>query len=162
MKVYELKHVQLLPLPVEQVFAFFERPENLAKLTPSSLGFEILTPSPIKMCSGALIDYSVRVLGLPVRWTTLITDYDPPHGFVDVQIRGPYSFWHHSHQFEAVEEGAVMTDTVRYVLPFSWVGRFVHVLFVRRQLHHIFSYRSEVLQSQFGRSEVGANDRVSS
>ncbi len=145
MRIYELKRHQMIPLPLDQVFAFFERPENLAKLTPPSLGFQILTPSPIEMKSGILIDYTIRVLGLPVRWTSLITSYDPPHRFVDVQLKGPYSFWHHTHQFEAVEEGTMMTDTVRYALPLGWLGRIAHLFFVNRQIAWIFDYRSEVL-----------------
>jgi len=145
MKVYDLRRRQLIPLPLDQVFLFFERPENLSRLTPPSLGFQILTPPPIQMKSGCLVDYTVRVLGLPVRWTTLITEYDPPRRFVDVQLKGPYSYWHHTHEFEAVEGGTMMTDTVRYVLPFGWLGGVAHALFVRRQLRRIFDYRSEVL-----------------
>lgn len=145
MKLYQLTRRQLIPLPLDRVFPFFERPENLARLTPASLGFRILTPLPIAMKSGSLIDYTVRVLGLPVRWTTLITDYDPPRSFADVQLQGPYSFWHHTHQFEVVEGGTLMTDTVRYVMAFGWLGRLVHALFVRRQLDRIFDYRSGVL-----------------
>ena len=149
MRVYELKRTQVIPVPRDQVFAFFERPENLSELTPASLGFQILTPSPIEMKSGSLIDYTVRVSGLPVRWTTLITDYDPPRGFVDVQLRGPYSFWHHTHTFEAVESGTLMTDTVRYVLPLGLLGRLAHALFVKRQIRGIFDYRSRVLTEHF-------------
>jgi ligand-binding SRPBCC domain-containing protein len=150
MKVYELKRQQKIALPLEQVFSFFERPENLAKLTPPSLGFQILTPSPIEMKSGCLIDYIVRIMGLPVRWTTLITDYDPPHRFADVQLKGPYSYWHHTHLFEAVEGGTVMTDTVRYALPFGWLGRIAQALAVKGQLRRIFHYRSEVLLEHLG------------
>lgn len=148
MKLYELKRMQMLTLSIDQVFAFFERPENLAKLTPPSLGFQILTPSPIEMKSGSLIDYAVRVKGMPVRWTTLITDYDPPHRFVDVQLKGPYSFWHHTHEFETAESGTQMTDTVRYAMPFGVLGRIAQRLFVTRQLQKIFDYRSEVLERQ--------------
>lgn len=152
MKLYELKKTQMLPIARDQVFTFFERPENLAKLTPPSLGFQILTPSPIEMKAGSLIDYTVRVLGMSLRWTTLITDYDPPHQFVDVQLKGPYSFWHHTHQFEKADGGTQMTDTVRYAMPFGILGRVAHRLFVTRQLQRIFRYRSEVLEAFVGYS----------
>ncbi len=141
MKLYELKRKQMLTLSIAKVFTFFERPENLAKLTPPSLGFRILTPSPIEMKAGSLIDCAVRVKGMPVRWTTLITDYDPPHRFVDVQLKGPYSFWHHTHEFETAESGTRMTDTVRYAMPFGVLGRIAEGLFVTRQLQKIFDYR---------------------
>jgi ligand-binding SRPBCC domain-containing protein len=145
---YLLERKQFLPVPPDEAFRFFGRPENLAEITPAELGFRILTPSPIAMKEGALIDYTIRVLGVPVRWTTLITSYDPPRGFVDQQIKGPYSFWHHTHAFRAVEGGTEMTDTVRYLLPFGPLGELVHALAVRRKLESIFEHRSRVIAGQ--------------
>ena len=91
MTVHVLERRQQVAAPLAEVFAFFARPENLAEITPPSMGFEILTPSPIAMKEGALIDYVVRVGGLPLRWRTLITSFEPPHRFVDEQISGPYA-----------------------------------------------------------------------
>jgi ligand-binding SRPBCC domain-containing protein len=135
MKVYELKRKQILAFSID-----------LAKMTPPSMGFQILTPSPLEMKACSLIDYTIKVKGLPVRWTTLITEYDPPHKFVDVQLKGPYSFWHHTHELKAVEGGTQMIDRVRYAMPMGWLGRIANTLFVAKQLREIFDYRSRVLQ----------------
>lgn len=145
MKVYTLKREQLIRRPRQDVFQFFERPENLEKITPGNMGFVILTPRPILMRAGAVLDYTVRVLGIRIRWTTLIESYDPPERFTDVSIKGPYSFWHHTHTFEEVSKGTLMTDIVRYALPMGWLGRLMHALTVKRQLNHIFDYRAGVI-----------------
>jgi len=145
MKIYTLSRTQFIARPLDEVFDFFSRPENLARITPPSMGFAIMTPGPIEMRAGTLIDYRVRTLGVPVRWTTLITDYSPPHRFVDVQLRGAYSFWHHTHTFEGVDGGTEIVDEVRYALPFGAVGRLVHALLVRRQLDMIFAFRKRTI-----------------
>lgn len=145
MKTYTLRRQQTIARPVEVLFNFFKQPENLEKITPPSVGFTILTPRPIKMQVGTVLDYTIRILGLPVRWTTLISVYNPPHLFVDVAMRGPYSFWHHTHKFEAKDRGTIMTDEVHYALPFGILGRLVHFLWVKRQLEHIFDYRMRVI-----------------
>lgn len=136
-----------LPRPADEVFAFFARPENLERLTPPSLGFRILTPS-VAMREGAVMDYALRVLGVPVRWTTLIDSYDPPRGFSDVQLRGPYSYWRHTHRFEAKDDGTLMTDEVRYLLPFEPASRPALPL-VAWQLDRIFRFRSEAIRAIF-------------
>lgn len=146
MKIYSLKREQEFTRPVKELFKFFEKPENLEKITPKSVGFNIITPRPIKMHTGAVLDYTIRILGMPIRWTTLITGYNPPYEFSDVSIKGPYSYWHHSHKFVEVEDGTIMYDEVSYALPFGLIGRLVHALFVKRQLKHIFDYRSEVIE----------------
>ena len=145
-----LETEQFVPRPLKDVFAFFEAPENLARITPSAMGFTTLTPSPITMKEGALIDYTIRLGGLPLHWRTLISEYSPPFRFVDEQLAGPYTFWHHTHEFEEVEGGTLIRDTVRYLLPFGPLGRLVHSLFVRRQLESIFAYRHKVIAKQFG------------
>lgn len=150
MKLYRLFRKQWVPAPLEEVFAFFDRPENLNEITPPSLHFQLLTPSPVPMHQGALIDYSIRLVGVPMRWTTYIAIYEPPHCFVDVQLRGPYSFWHHMHRFVAKDGGTEITDEVLYVLPFGVLGRLVHSLWVRHQLEHIFDYRRERIRERFG------------
>ena len=153
MKIYTLKRQQTIARPRPEVFSFFEQPENLEKITPTSVGFVILTPRPIKMKTGLVLDYTIRILGLPVRWTTLICDYNSPHQFCDVAIRGPYSFWHHTHTFEETDSGTVMTDEVRYALPFGFIGRIVHSLWVRRELNRIFDYRAGVMHDMLGGSD---------
>lgn len=140
---------QLIRRPPAEVFEFFSRPENLSRVTPPKLGFEILTPSPIAMKEGALIDYQIRLLGAPLRWRTLITEYDPPHRFVDQQLKGPYSFWHHTHEFTAVPEGTLVRDTVRYALPLGALGGAVAGAWVAADLEEIFRYRRKVIDSVF-------------
>jgi ligand-binding SRPBCC domain-containing protein len=145
MKVYILKRQQTIARPLDEVFNFFKQPDNLEKITPSSVGFTILTPQPITMQAGTVLDYTIRLLGLTVRWPTLIAAYNPPHSFVDVALRGPYSFWHHTHTFEESDQGTMMFDEVRYSLPFGILGRLAHFLWVERQLGHIFDYRERVI-----------------
>jgi len=155
MKIYTLKRRQTFELPRREVFEFFEKPENLERITPDSVGFNILTPRPIKMKAGTVLDYTIRVLGLPVRWTTLICEYEPPGRFADVALRGPYSFWHHTHTFEEDGGVTVMTDEVRYALPFGPIGRLVHSLWVRRQLDYIFDFRARVIDDLLSKSPGG-------
>lgn len=142
MRLHRLYREQVIQKPLEEVFAFFERPENLDLITPPELGFRLLTPSPIPMHQGAIIDYQIKLLGIPVRWTTYIAIYEPPNRFVDVQLKGPYSFWHHTHRFLALDDkSTLMIDEVLYLLPFGPIGEIAHTLWVKRQLKHIFEYR---------------------
>lgn len=149
MKIYQLHHSQVIKKSLPDVFSFFENPANLKKITPPNLGFQILTPTPIQMGEGCLIDYTVRILGLPIRWTSLIAEYDPPYKFVDVQLKGPYSFWHHTHLFKEHPEGTQIEDVVRYCLPFGILGQLMHGLLVQRQLQSIFDYREKVIAGFF-------------
>jgi len=144
-----LKRELTVPRPLKEVFAFFDRPENLGALTPPDMGFRILTPPPLEMRRDAVVDYIVTVSGLPVRWTTLITDYDPPHRFVDLQLRGPYAWWHHTHEFEALAGGTVIRDTVRYGMPFGPLGELAHALAVQGRLQRIFAFRDRVIRAKF-------------
>ncbi len=137
MKVFRIEREQFVPRPLDDVFSFFNRPENLGLITPPSLRFRLLTPATVVMKRGALIDYTIRVLGIPLRWTTLISSYDPPFQFVDEQIKGPYSLWHHTHTFVKVEGGTIIRDEVRYVLPYGFLGRIAHALVVRGRLTEI-------------------------
>lgn len=136
-----------LPRPRTEVFAFFADPGNLETLTPPWLKFHILTPSPIIMRAGALIDYRLRVHGLGVRWQSEITAWQPPVRFVDEQRRGPYRVWIHEHTFEEEDRGTSVWDRVRYRVP---GGRLINRLFVRRDLHAIFSFRQKRLREIFG------------
>lgn len=149
MKPYHLHREQIVMRPLQEVFAFFEEPLNLARITPVSIGFEILTPPPIVMKAGLVLDYTVKVFGMRVHWTTMITDYEPPHRFTDVQLKGPYEFWHHTHSFKAVEGGTLMADEVLYILPFRSLGKIAHTLAVKPQLKRIFDYRTAVIDKIF-------------
>ena len=158
MKAYKLQRRQVVDRPLGSVFAFFSRPENLARLTPETLAFRILTPSPIVMKTGTLIDYTIRVLGVPVRWRTLITSYDPPHIFVDEQLKGPYAFWHHRHTFRSVEGGTEIMDEVHYAVPGGFLAPLAHTVLVRPQLQKIFTFRQETIQKVFASGSSAADD----
>lgn len=136
----------VVPHDLEETFEFFSDAFNLDLLTPSWVGFRILTPSPIEMKLGALIDYQIRIRGIPVRWRTLIEIWEPPHRFVDVQVHGPYRWWHHTHRFEPCEHGTRVIDEVEYSAPLGWL---TEPLLVRRDVERIFDYRAEALRRQF-------------
>ncbi len=139
--VHLLERAQRLDGTPEEVFPFFADAENLERITPHWLGFRVLTPG-VEMREGALIEYRLRLHGVPVRWRTRIEAWDPPHRFVDRQLAGPYRLWHHTHLFQPDGEGGtIMRDVVRYALPFGPFGRLAHRLFVRRDLARIFEYR---------------------
>jgi hypothetical protein len=144
---YDLHREQWFPRPLDDVFAFFADAGNLETITPPWLGFEVLTPRPIAMRPGALIDYRLRLRGLPVRWRTAISVWQPPHRFVDEQRRGPYREWRHEHTFKAVDGGTLVRDHVRYRVP---GGRLVHELFVRRDVARIFDFRRDRLAQLLG------------
>jgi ligand-binding SRPBCC domain-containing protein len=138
------------PRPLAEVFAFFSDARNLAEITPAFLGFRMLTEGAIDMRPGATIRYKLSVHGLPIRWTTEIREWLPPRRFVDIQLRGPYAMWHHTHLFDAVNGGTRMRDVVRYRLPFGPLGRLVNALQVRRDVEGIFDYREQRVPELFG------------
>lgn len=146
MKEFTLHTELWLPRPRSEVFPFFADARNLEALTPPWLRFEVLTPGPIDLKPGALIDYRIRVHGLPIRWRTEITEWNPTYRFVDVQLRGPYTLWHHTHTFEERDGGTLCTDDVRYRPP---GGALVNWLFVRRDVERIFAYRRERMLALF-------------
>ncbi len=149
MKTYTLEREQVVNKPLWETFGFFSKPENLARITPPEMGFKILTPLPIIMMAGVAIDYSIKILGFKVHWRSWIGSYDPPYGFVDEQLKGPYRYWFHRHHFEKTEGGTLIYDNVTYALPFGYLGRLAHSLFVKRQLEYIFNYRSTVIKEIF-------------
>ena len=153
MKVYKLRFKQEINSNIDEVFSFFSNAGNLAKITPRKLGFNILTPLPIKMKEGQLIDYTIKLLGKKIRWRTIITEYEPNIRFVDQQIKGPYSMWHHTHEFKEINGKVEMTDTIYYVMPFGLLGRIVNYLIVRRDLNNIFQYRLNIINQLFDKNK---------
>lgn len=141
-----LEAVQWLPRPREEVFAFFSDAFRLEDLTPAFLNFHVLTPRPIEIKAGTLIDYRLRLHGIPVRWRSRISVWEPPHRFVDDQVRGPYRRWHHEHSFEPADGGTLCRDVVDYAV---LGGALVDALFVRRSLREIFGYRQAKLRELF-------------
>jgi ligand-binding SRPBCC domain-containing protein len=139
--VYTLHRRQWLPLTLHETFEFFERPGNLPLITPTWLGFCLLTPEPIVMTRGLLIDYQVRVLGIRSHWRSLISEYNPPHGFRDVQVIGPYRLWDHRHRFWRENGGTAIEDFVVYEAPLGPIGALMNRLVIERQLRDIFDYR---------------------
>ena len=159
MRIYTLRREQWVASPLRRIFPFFAQPENLALITPPSLRFRLLTPPPVGMEKGRIIDYTIRIMGLPVRWRTLITRYEPPRCFVDEQISGPYSFWHHTHRFESRDGGTLLYDEVRYALPLAVIGPargLIHSLYVEPTLERIFDYRAQVFTRFFGGPPAGS------
>ena len=147
MSVFALRNEVWLPRPIDEVFEFFSDAYNLETLTPPILRFEVLTPDPIRMETGTLIDYKLRLRGLPVRWQSEITAWEPPHRFVDEQRRGPYSMWVHEHTFVEKDGGTLAKDNVDYSVP---GGALVNRLFVARDVRKIFEYRTERLLEALG------------
>ncbi|MEQ8769403.1 MAG: SRPBCC family protein [Phycisphaerales bacterium] len=142
----------IVPRPVSDVFPFFADAHNLEELTPDTVRFNVLTPRPIEMKPGAIIDYKLKIKGVPIRWRTEIPVWDPPHQFVDNQIKGPYVLWHHTHTFEPVDNGksTLVRDVVNYIPRGGPLRPLLHTLFIKRDLTHIFEYRSKKLAEIFG------------
>jgi ligand-binding SRPBCC domain-containing protein len=158
MKIHRLVREQLLGGSLAEVFDFFTDVRNLERITPSWMGFRILTPQPVVLGKGAVIEYSIRLAGVPVRWCTRIVDWEERRRFVDVQERGPYALWEHTHAFRDTGAGVVMRDQVRYALPLGPLGALAHIVAVRFSLERIFDYRYEVLAARFPIGE-GGDDR---
>lgn len=152
---FELTTRVWIPRPVDEVFRFFADAHNLNVITPPFLHFRILTGAPIAMGPGALIDYRIRLRGVPISWRTRIATWEPPYRFVDEQLRGPYRLWQHTHTFASVDGGTMMDDRVQYQV---LGGGLVHTLFVQRDLHRIFRYRLDALRQVFG-CEPSARDQ---
>ncbi len=151
---FTLEREQWVPSPLQDVFAFFSDAKNLETLTPAWLRFEILTPQPMEMRAGSIIDYKLRWHGIPLRWKTEITKWQPPHSFEDLQIKGPYRLWRHTHSFEAIGNGTRIHDLVEYALPFGLLGRAAHTFSVRSNVEAIFRYRDEQVRMLFGSGKM--------
>jgi len=146
MRIREFESDLWLPLPPEQLFPFFADAANLETITPPWLRFKLLSPSPIEMREGTLIDYKLLIHGLPIKWRTRIGAWQPPHLFVDEQLRGPYRQWIHQHTFNPCDDGTLVRDHVRYAVSCDLV---VHRWLVRPDIERIFRYRCDQLRKHF-------------
>jgi len=149
MATHLLERTQLIPRPRPEVFAFFADAHNLERITPPTLRFRILSPDPIALEAGALIDYRLSLFGIPFRWRTRIEAFEPEVRFIDLQLRGPYRRWRHTHTFEDAPGGTLMRDRVEYQLPLGPLGGLMHAMLVRRQLGAIFDHRRVVIARLF-------------
>jgi ligand-binding SRPBCC domain-containing protein len=172
MSGWRLERRQVVPRPVGEVFGFFADPDNLARITPPWLAFRLVAYEPpgggrielspaqpdaaaprITMAEGVRLHYTIRPLGISQRWTSVITVWDPPHRFVDEQLRGPYRRWHHTHQFTATRDGTELSDVVEYDIGFGPIGSAANAVIVRRQLEAIFVYRQQRISELFNKTE---------
>ncbi|HAF47075.1 MAG TPA: hypothetical protein DCG83_05285 [Cryomorphaceae bacterium] len=149
--MHTLERIQRLPITVEEAWNFFQRPSNLATITPDYMGFNIMSEVPDQMYPGLFIDYKVSpLLGIKMNWTTEITHVDGPKYFVDEQRVGPYAIWHHEHHFKAIPGGVEMLDRVSYKIPLGILGKIAHPIIVRPKLEEIFDYRFTKVEELFG------------
>jgi len=149
-KTYTLDFKQQVPRPLPEIFEFFSRAENLEVLTPPWLNFKILHVRPQPVQKGTLIDYKLRLHGIPLRWTSEIVDWDPPHRFVDLQLRGPYKLWRHEHRFEPRDGGTLISDTITLALPLGFLGQFAYKIKVHSDVQKIFAFREKKIRALFG------------
>jgi ligand-binding SRPBCC domain-containing protein len=150
MRIHRLERTQTVPVGVEDAFAFYGTADNLERITPRWLCFRVRDPRPERLSAGVRLEYSLVLHRVPVRWTTEIRTWDPPHGFVDFQLRGPYRLWEHTHTFEPVAGGTLIGDRVDYAIPYGPLGELAHVAFVRRDLRRIFDYRRDAIAALMG------------
>jgi ligand-binding SRPBCC domain-containing protein len=145
-RIHVLERQQRIERPLEEVFPFYADAANLEQITPPWLGFEVATATPTEMRVGALIEYRLRLHAIPVRWRTRIEEWQPPRRFVDAQLSGPYSLWHHTHTFRPDgPDATILTDRVRYAIPFGPAGELARAFFVARDLERIFDYRRDAV-----------------
>jgi len=147
----ELHSESMLAVPVDDAFAFFADAWNLERITPPWLEFRIRTPGPLDMREGTVLDYRIRLHGVPIPWRTRIDVWEPGVRFVDRQVIGPYRWWRHEHRFEAVGGGTRVTDHVEYLPRVAWLSR----RWVRRDVERIFDYRREALRRELGGHTAG-------
>lgn len=155
MKTYKIDTQLLVPAPRAEVFRFFADPRNLERLTPPWLHFEIITPPDIVIEQGTLLDYRLRLRGIPLRWQSEISVWEPPQRFVDRQTKGPYSLWVHEHTFVEDRRGTIVGDRVEYAVP---GGPLVQKFFVAPDLRQIFKYRQSALQNIFAPAAASPAD----
>lgn len=152
MGIHLLRCQQIVPASIDECWAFFSNPRNLAKITPPALDFQIISELPPTIRPGLMIQYRVRPLfGIPMTWLTEITQVEGPRFFIDEQRVGPYTLWHHEHTFRYLGEGRTeITDEIHYVPPFSFLGELVHPFLIAPELARIFAYREKAVRQRFG------------
>jgi ligand-binding SRPBCC domain-containing protein len=150
LKTYHLTAELWVPRPIEVVFPFFSNAENLNEITPGWLNFQLLTSVPIQMMLGTIMDYKLRLHGIPIRWQSQIEEWDPPFRFVDSQIRGPYRKWIHTHTFQSRDGGTVIRDDVEYAIGLGWLDEIVKRWLVKPDLDKIFEFRHKQLAHRYG------------
>ncbi len=153
MKYFEINRSQFINQPISIVFSFFSKPENLERITPEYLKFKILDISPIFMKKGQIINYKMKVRGIPIKWSSLIKSYCPPYNFIDEQIKGPYAFWHHTHEFIEEEKGTRIIDHVKYRIPLGYLGKMINYIWVAKDLEKIFNFRQDKIIEIFRNKE---------
>jgi ligand-binding SRPBCC domain-containing protein len=149
-KTYTLTFQQQVPRGLQEVFSFFARAENLQVITPPWLSFSIISVTPAPIQQGSVIRYKLRFHGIPLGWTSEIVEWEPPHRFVDLQLRGPYKLWRHEHRFEAFAGGTRITDMVTLALPFGLLGNLAYKLKFRSDVQKIFAFRDAKIRQLFG------------
>lgn len=161
-KIYSIKTVQKIPVTLEAAWEFFSRPDNLKHITPSNLGFNIISKHHgAQMYPGQIIEYTVKpILGIPLYWMTEITHVTDHQYFIDEQRFGPYSLWHHQHHFKTIEGGVEMTDIVHYKVPCWFLGDIANFIMVKSQLNKIFQYRFKAVEEKFGKFADSVNQVV--
>ncbi len=161
MKLYQLHSRQLLPITQEKAWEFLSNPANLKTITPSHMGFDILTGADRPMFPGQIIQYKISPFpGYTSKWVTEITHVKEGSYFVDEQRFGPYALWHHKHFLKTVDQGVLMEDLIDYKIPLGILGQLAHPLLVRKQLKSIFNYREEKLNALFGKVDGAVNELV--
>lgn len=153
MAIHSIKTVQKIPISLSHAWNFFSSPANLDAITPADMGFTIISKHHgEKMYAGQIIEYKVSpVLKIPMYWMTEITHIEDKRYFIDVQVKGPYSLWHHQHHFKEIEGGVEMTDIVHYKNPLGFIGELANTFFVKRQLKNIFKFRFQKVEELFGK-----------
>ena len=157
MRTYQLRKSIWLAQPRAKVFEFFSNPGNLDRLTPAWLKFAILTPETSQLKQGTLLDYRLRIRGMPIHWQSEIAVWEPPHRFVDRQTKGPYSLWVHEHTFEERNNGTLVGDNVEYAVP---GGTIVQKFLVAPDLERIFDYRHQILENLFNPAKITPTTRA--
>jgi len=159
-RLYHFERSQIIALPRPETFAFFSNPHHLEAITPSFVHFKFLREPPPEFQGGSVLMYRIRILGVPFRWQSIIEAWEPPLRFVDLQVKGPYAYWRHIHDFEEIGERRTRArDRIDFALPLGRLGIFAYRLFVNRMLSRIFDYREERLREMLGGSPEGTSDR---
>jgi uncharacterized protein (TIGR01777 family) len=142
-----------IPRSTDELWPFFSNEHNLEQITPPLLNFHVKSKSTSEIEKNTLIHYRLKLHGIPIRWTSRIAVWNPPHEFVDTQIKGPYSYWYHRHLFEPMGNGTLATDRVQYKLPMGAIGTYLASRFVRSDVEKIFDYRTTVIKKLFGEAQ---------